>query len=94
MTAVAQREAIKQAAIAAGFTVSDSPVEVKDSPGAFGVVASDAGSNDPRDMSVGPQVLSALPTIKKAPIVPVTVSAAPAAAGAPPAPKAKKGVKK
>jgi len=75
MLAVEQREAVKAAAIAAGFIVSDAPGEVKDSPTTFDVVASDdpGESHDPRDKSSQPQVLSAsaLPTIKKAPIVPI-----------------------
>ena len=96
MTAVQQREAVKQAAIAMGFEVRDAPVEVRDSPSAFAVVASDAGSNDPRDMGGAPKVFSAsdLPQIKRREIVPVTIAVAPAAAGAPPAPKARKGGRK
>ncbi len=78
MAGAAQREAVKQAAIAMGFTVSDLPIEVKDAPTAFAVVASDAGSNDPRDMGSAPKVFSAsdLPTIKKREIVPVTTTVA------------------
>jgi hypothetical protein len=90
------KAAIRQLAEAAGFTVSDSPLEVKDAPGTF-VIASDAGAVDDRDRGDrGPQVFSAsdLPVVKKRAIVPVTVSVAPAAAGAPPAPKAKKGGRK
>jgi hypothetical protein len=79
MTAVQQREAIRAQAEALGFVVT----EAKDSPTVFDVIASDGGSADPRDMSTGPQVLSALPVIKKAPIVPVTVSVAPKAKDAP-----------
>lgn len=78
MTAVQQREAVKQAAIAAGFVVTDSPVEVKDAPTAFAVIASDQpGAGDPRDMSVGPQAFAAdqLPQVKKRAIVPVTLTA-------------------
>jgi hypothetical protein len=79
------RAALKAAAEAAGFTVSDSPVEVKDAPGTFrvvqadqpfAVIASDEGAHDPRDMSTGPQVLSSLPVVKKRPIVPVTTTVA------------------
>jgi hypothetical protein len=72
MVAVQQREAIKAAAIAAGFTVS----EAKDSPIAFGVIASDGGSADDRDRGDrGPQVFSAsdLPVVRKMPIVPVVL---------------------
>jgi hypothetical protein len=70
------RAAIKAAAIAAGFIVSDAPGV----PPVAGVVASDGpgeGGADPRDQSTGPQVFSAnaLPVIKKAPIVPVIISA-------------------
>ena len=69
------REAIKAAAIAAGFTVTDAPVETKTSPTAFDVIASDEGSADPRDMSTGPMIFSAdaLPVIKKAPVVPLVL---------------------
>src|SRR5450759_1359556 len=69
------RDAIKAAAIAAGFTVTDAPVETKTSPTAFDVIASDEGSADPRDMSTGPMIFSAdaLPVIKKAPVVPLVL---------------------
>ncbi len=51
---------------------------------AVDVVRSDDGGSDPRDASVGPQVISAdkLPVIQKAPVVPVVSDQA--------APKAKK----
>lgn len=70
-----QRAAIKAQAEALGLVVTDAPVEAKDSPTAFAVIASDQpGENhDPRDKSSQPQVLSALPTIKKAPVVPVVL---------------------
>ncbi len=82
MPAVEQREAVRVAAIALGFTVTDGVPGIPDtkvqSP-AIDVIASDAGSADPRDMSTGPQVfsLSALPKVRKAPIVPVTIAVAP-----------------
>ena len=80
MTAVALREAAKQAAIAAGYIVLDPPAA---SPAAvqapaIDVIASDQpGENhDPRDASSGPAVFTAdqLPVIKKAAIVPVVVA--------------------
>jgi len=97
MLAVEQREAAKQAAIAAGFIVLDAPAAppaAEQSPaiefkrgGEFVIASDQPGAGDPRDMSTGPQVISSLPTIKKREIVPVTVSVAPA-------PKAKKGGRK
>jgi hypothetical protein len=73
MPAAQQREAVKAAAIAAGFVVS----EAKDSPTAFGVIASDGGSADPRDRGGAPMVFTAgqLPVIRKTKIVPVLISA-------------------
>src|SRR4029077_19757760 len=68
------RAAIKALAERAGFTVHDAPVEAKDSPSAFAVIAADEGATDPRDRGDrGPMVLSAadLPVVKKRPIVPV-----------------------
>ena len=76
MTAVQQRAAIKAQAEALGFVVTDAPVEAKDSPTAFNVIASDEGAHDPRDRGDrGPQVLSALPVIEKKRIVPIVISA-------------------
>lgn len=73
MAAIEQRAAIKAQAEAMGFVVSDGPGV----PPVAGVVASDAGSNDPRDMGSAPMILSAsaLPVIRKAPIVPVVITA-------------------
>jgi hypothetical protein len=91
MSAVQQREAVKQAAIAAGFVVSDAPVfETKRAPGTFvaqpvqpfDVIASDEGAHDPRDKGdKGPMVFSAsdLPVVKRRAIVPVTTTPAPTA---------------
>src|ERR1700730_264854 len=47
MTAVQQRAAIKAQAEALGFVVTHAPVEAKDSPTAFNVIASDEGAHDP-----------------------------------------------
>jgi hypothetical protein len=76
MAAVEQRAAIKAQAEAMGFVVSDRPVEVKDSPSAFAVIASDDGAHDPRDKGdKGPMVFTAdaLPVVKKRAIVPVVL---------------------
>jgi hypothetical protein len=66
------RAAIKAQAEALGFVVTDgAPVETKTSPTAFGVIASDDGGGDPRDMGdKGPMVFSAdqLPVVKKRPV--------------------------
>src|ERR1700674_2919558 len=77
MPATQQREAVKAAAIAAGFVVTDAPTA--DVPSAVSVVPRDGGSSDPRDMSVGPQVISSLPVVKKRPVVPVVISVPPKA---------------
>jgi len=71
MAAVQQREAVKAAAIAAGFVVSDAPGV----PPAASVIQADKGSNDPRDPGGAPKVFSAsdLPVIKKAPVVPLVL---------------------
>lgn len=80
------RAALKAAAEAAGFVVSDAPgvpPAAEQSPaiefkrgGEFVIASDQPGAGDPRDMSTGPQVLSSLPTIKKRAIVPVTTTVA------------------
>jgi hypothetical protein len=69
------RAAIKAQAEAMGFVVSDAPAGAPPAgPPVVDVMQADQpGSGDPRDMSTGPQVISALPVIKKAPIVPVNL---------------------